>query len=195
MKLKPTPLTTPKIVFPFPTSLPECRVFQPYCYQFHVCCHIQTVKFTSAYEYWAGINFRTHQPSIGIELIKKNFHTSLVLILGSKADLWIVWGKHMPGIETGTALVWSSCPYLVSIGTKLILAQVPTRQVWDRYSLNILGLGYWSLYQSTKVILYIPRFQPGTSPTLVLTHPKAKSKHTHNPHTYIHTCIWKQDFK
>jgi hypothetical protein len=43
----------------------------------------------------------------------------MVLVLGSKADVWLVWGKcYTLDIEINTALVW-----------KLVLLQIHSRQL------------------------------------------------------------------
>jgi hypothetical protein len=76
------------------------------------------LNFIPARYYWYWIFFKYsnlllvlyfvlnfHTSPVLVLYFFENFHTRLVLVLGLKD--WLVWCRSIPGIEIGTALVWS----------------------------------------------------------------------------------------
>ncbi len=128
---------------------------------------VSTFEHTSWYWYWL-FSKTSYQPAIGL---KKTFTPAWSGYQGSKADLWLVFGKciYISGIDIDIALS----------GIKLISPQVPTRQVREEAG---IASGDTSLVSSLiaalEVLVSIPGFDQGSNFQLVGTCP-----------TLVSTCI------
>ncbi len=104
---------------------------------------------------WVGINFWTYQLVLVLTLFK-NFIPAWSGYRGSKADLWLVFGKciYISGIHIDIALS----------GIKLISPQVPTRQVREEAG---IASGHTSLVSSLiaglEVLVSITGFDQSSS--------------------------------
>ncbi len=59
---------------------------------------------------------------MGIEKIFKNFHTSLVLVLGP----WLMFARHKAGITSGPISGWYWCKASITSGdTRLVCSSTP----------------------------------------------------------------------
>jgi hypothetical protein len=113
---------------------------------------VSTFEPTSWYWYWL-FSKTSYQPGIGL---KKTFIPAWSGYQGSKADLWLVFGKciYISGIDIDIALS----------GIKLILPQVPTRQVREEAG---IASGHTSLVSSLiaglEVLVSRPGFDQGSN--------------------------------
>jgi hypothetical protein len=62
------------------------------------------------------------------------------MVLGSKADFCLIWGKYVPGIETDTNLIWSWYYLRSLLGKYWYEADIALSH---RYHLRSLLCKYW----------------------------------------------------
>jgi hypothetical protein len=98
---------------------------------------------------------KPYQPNIGIRWDNfKNFDTNLVVVLGSKADFWLVCDRYILDIE---------------INITLVLNFYYIRSMLGRYGYLPQVIPIWLVLLIPEPIsIYVPRFQLGSCPRLVL---------------------------